>query len=228
MGVLSLFDGVVADARHSVRRLRRSPGFVVAAILILAIGIGANTAVFSVVNSVLLRPLTYSEPDRLYAVAEVIPQFVDRLPELPINARHYLEWKQRCTCFEDVALADDGEWNLTGAGEPARLAGSRVTGNFFSVLGVAAQIGRTFVADEAQSGEENVVVLSDALWRTRFGGNPAIVGQGVELNGVANVVVGVLPAGFSAITSRPRARVCRIRSTSTAVARRRARHRLGG
>ena len=203
MRALNVFDGVLADTRHSLRRLRRSPGFAVAAILILAIGIGANTAVFTVVNSVLLRPLTYSEPDRLYAVSEIVPQFVDRFPELPVNARHYLEWKQRCACFEDVALADDGEWNLAAPGEPVRLMGARVTGNFFAVLGVSAQLGRTFVAAEGAGGDENVVMLSDALWQSRFGGNPAIVGQTVELNGVANVVVGVLPRNFRNHWTRP-------------------------
>ena len=183
-----MFDGVWADIRHGVRRLSRSPGFAIAAILILAIGIGANTAVFSVVNSVLLKPLKYSAPERLYAVAEIIPDFAGRFPELPANARHYLEWKH-CACFEDVAMVDPGAWNLTGSGEPVRLQAARVTDNFFAVLGVSAQLGRIFVSGEAEKGGEHVVVISDALWRSRFGADPAIVGQTIVLNDVGNVAI---------------------------------------
>ena len=190
---MRLIDGLSADIRHSVRRLRRSPSFAFTAIAILAIGIGANTAVFSVVNDVLLQPLPYAEPERLYSVGEVIPEFASQFPELPANERHFLEWR-RCACFEDVAMLDNQEWNLAGDGEPERLTGARVTPNLFRVLGVPVQLGRTFTNDDER--DEGVVVLSDALWRRRFGANPAAIGQTLVIDGQPHVVVGVLPASF--------------------------------
>lgn len=190
---MGTIDSVWMDVRQSVRRLQRSPSFAVTAIAILAIGIGANTAVFSVVNAVLLRPLPYPEPERLVAVTEIIPEFVSRLPELPANARHFVEWRS-CACFEDVAMLDDQPWNLAGEGEPERLRGARATANFFRVLGVSAQLGRTFVADDENN--ERVVVISDALWRRRFGASPDAVGGTLVIDGAPHVVVGVLPASF--------------------------------
>jgi predicted permease len=186
-------DSVAADIRQSVRRLQRSPSFALTAIAILAIGIGANTAVFSVVSTVLLRPLAYSEPDRLYSVGEIIPELASQFPEVPANARHFLEWR-RCTCFEDVAMIDDQELNLAGDGDPERIAGARVTSNLFGVLGVPAQLGRTFTTDD--ENDERVVVLSDGLWRRRFGANPAVIGQTLVVDGEPHVVVGVLPARY--------------------------------
>lgn len=183
----------LADVRECVRRLRRRPSFALTAVAVLAIGIGANTAVFSVVNSVLLRPLPYAEPDRVYSVGEMIPELVDRFPVLPANARHFLEWK-RCTCFDDVAMIDDREWNLAGAGDPERIVGARVTPNLFTLLGVPAQLGRIFV--EADEYDERVVVISDALWRSRFGANADALGQSLLIDGVSHVVIGVLPPSF--------------------------------
>lgn len=190
------FDTLAQDVRQAWRRLLHDRFFTVAAILILALGIGANTAVFSIVNSVLLRPLVFQEPERLFAIQEVVPQLTQFAPQLPVNAWHYREWKSRCSCFEDVALSNQQEFNLTGEGDPERVSAARVTPNFFSVFGTSAQVGRTFVSEEGQDGKENVVVLSDALWRRRFGGNPSIVGQTIRLNGVSHVVVGVLPPSF--------------------------------
>ncbi len=180
------------DFRHALRILRRDATFTITAILILAVSIGANTAVFSIVNSVLLRPLAYREPGRLFAVLEIIPQFSDLYPLLGANARHFLEWKRHCSSFADAALVDRAEFNLTGAGEPERLGAARVTANFFSVLGVPAQLGRTFVSEEGQDGKDRVVVLTDSLWRRRFGANRALLGQTISLNGVPHVVIGIL------------------------------------
>src|SRR5437867_3030387 len=132
---MSSLDNLIEDFRHVVRKLCRDTSFTLTAILILALGIGANTAVFSIVNCVLLRPLSYHEPDRLFAVQEVVPQFSHLAPLLRVTARHYMEWKRRCSSFEDVALVDRVEFNLTGAGEPERLASARVSANFFSLLG---------------------------------------------------------------------------------------------
>jgi putative ABC transport system permease protein len=191
---MRIVDGAFRDMHQSLRRLMRERSFTITALLILALGIGANTAIFSVANSVLLKPLAYAEPERLYVVEEIIPQFVDRFPVVPANARHFLEWRRRCTCFEDVALVEREESNLTGVGEPERLAAARVTTNFFSVLGVAAQVGRTFVEADAEEGD--TVLLSDALWRSRFGASPEIVGRRIELDGVSHIIAGVLPPSF--------------------------------
>src|SRR5580704_8541803 len=136
------FDTFFQDVRYAFRSLRRDRSFAVGAILILTLGMGTNTAVFSLVDGVLFRPLNYPNPDRLFAVQEVVPQLSQLAPELPVNARHYREWRRRCTCFEGVAMANQEEMNLTGVGEPERISTAHVTENFFSVLGVSAQIGR--------------------------------------------------------------------------------------
>src|SRR5262245_9938 len=165
---MKTFDALLQDLRYALRALCSDAGFSLASILILALAIGANTAVFSLVDSVLLRPLAYGEPDRLFAVREVVPQFRQLAPTLSVNARHFAEWKRRCRSFDDVALADALELNLTGAGEPERLNAVRATANYFSVLGVQAELGRTFLPEEGEAGRDNVVVLSDTLWRRRF------------------------------------------------------------
>ena len=190
---MSIMDGIWTDIRQSVRRLQRSPSFAVTAIAILAIAIGANTAVFSVVNDVLLRPLPYRQADRLYTVAEVIPELTNRFAQLPANPRHFVEWRN-CTCFDDVAMIDDQPWNVAGDGEPERLTGARATPNLFAVLGVQAQLGRVFVAED--ENDERLVVISDAFWRRRFGASPDAVGQSLSIDGAPHVVVGVLPANF--------------------------------
>jgi predicted permease len=197
---MNSLDGIWTDIRQSVRRLLRSPSFAMTAIAILAIGIGANTAVFSVVNNVLLQPLPYPEPERLYTVGEVVPELSSRFAELPANPRHFLEW-QRCSCFDDVAMIDDQEWNVAGDGEPERLTGARVTPNLFTLLGVPAQIGRTFVS--ADENDERLVVISDSFWRRRFGASSAALGQSLVIDGQPHVVVGVLPANFRNHLRRP-------------------------
>ena len=184
------------DLHFALRVLRRDRWFTVTTVLILGLGIGANTAVFSIVDSVLLRPLAYRDPDRLFSVAEIVPQLSHLAPVFAVNARHFMEWKRRCASFEDVALVDRAEFNLTSSGDPERLKAARVTANFFSVLGVPTRLGRTFLPEEGEVGRGNVVVLSDVLWRRRFGASPALVGQTIGLDGVPHLVVGILPAGF--------------------------------
>jgi predicted permease len=193
---MKALDDLLQDLRYALRALRGDAGFSLAAILVLALAIGANTAVFSLVDSVLLRPLVYGEPDRLFAVREIVPQFRQLAPTLSVNARHFMEWKRRCASFEDVALVDPLEVNLTGAGEPERLTAVRATSNYFSVLRVQAELGRTFLPEEGEAGRENVVVLSDALWRRRFGAGAGVVGSSIMLNGVPHTVVGILPPEF--------------------------------
>lgn len=186
----------LAELRHALRTLLREPSFSATAILILALGLGANTVVFSIVEGVLLRPLDYREPERLFSVQEIIPELTQTLPVLPVNARHYLEWKKRCSSFEEVAIADGEEFNLTGGGEPERLSGVRASASLFSLLGVEARLGRTFAPGEDRPGNDAVAVISDSLWRRRFGADPSVVGRSIRLNGDSRVVIGILPQGF--------------------------------
>ena len=184
------------DLRYSVRALGRDRGFATVAILTLALGIGANTAIFSVVNSVVLRPLAYRNPDRLFSIHEVIPKVSNLYPELPVNPLHYLEWRKRCTSFEQVAELGIYGPNLTGMGQPEQLGGARVSANFLPMLGIQPQLGRGFLEEEDQPGHGDVVILTDSLWRRRFGADPSIVGKNITLEGHPHVVVGVLPAAF--------------------------------
>jgi len=189
-------DTILNDLRYAFRSLRRTPGFTTAAVLTLAIGIGANTAIFSIVDHVILRPLAYEDPDRLYVVHEVVPKLAHITPALPVSANHFVEWKRSTNAFEDMALLGSVSLNLTGAGEPEQLLAARASAELFPMLGVEAQIGRVFLPEEDQVGRDHVVVLDDALWRRRFGADRAIIGRTMTLNGEPYVVVGVLPADF--------------------------------
>src|SRR5687768_10177849 len=141
-------DTILNDLRYALRSLRRTPGFTTAAVLTLAIGIGANTAIFSIVDHVILRPLAYDDPDRLYVVHEVVPRLAHIAPAIPVSANHFLEWKRGTNAFESMALLGDITLNLTGAGEPEQLVGARVSADLFPMLGVRAQLGRVFLPEE--------------------------------------------------------------------------------
>ena len=185
-------DEAVRDIRYALRMCARNPGFSALIILTLAFGIGANTAVFSVVDAVLLRPLTYREPERLVAIHETLP---DR-GRIPVGATEFEEWRRSARSFEQMALIAVSPVILTGAGDPARLDAARVSPTLFPMLGIDAAVGRTFSPDEAVEGRNRVVVLSDGLWRTRFGADASIVGRTITLNDEPHVVSGVLPPRF--------------------------------
>jgi len=182
------------DLRYAFRIFLRKPGFALIAVLSLALGIGANTAIFSVVNSVLLRPLPYKDPERLVMVWEDASKF--GYPHDTPAAANYVDWRDQNTVFEGMAAIADNSFNLTGAGDPERLEGRYVSATLFPLLGVDPQIGRTFTAAEDQPGSNRVVVLSYALWQRRFGGDNSIVGKPLNLNGETYTVVGVMPARF--------------------------------
>ncbi len=188
--------GILRDLRHAVRNLLREPAFAAVSVLTLAIGIGGNTAIFSIVNGVLLRPLEYREPGRLVYPREIESAIADVYPTLPVSARHFVEWRQRARSFESLALYETVAANLTGAGEPERLDIARVTPNFFGTLGVKPAMGRSFAEGEDVEGRERVAVISDALWRRRFGADPRVLGKTIALDAVQHVIIGVLPAGF--------------------------------
>ena len=185
---------MLQDLRYGVRMLVKNPGFTAIAVLTLALGIGANTAIFSVVNAVLLQPLPYAKPSELVTVYNT-PGGEWRWP---VSPEAYLNLKGHNSVFTDIAALSNKGWpaNLTGAGEPERLQGYQVSANLFSLLGVAPQQGRTFVSEEDRPGNNHVIVLSYQLWQRRFGADPQIVGQALTLNGEAYTVVGVMPADF--------------------------------
>jgi len=186
-------DSLLHDLRMAMRSLRRNRGFAAATIITLALGIGANTAIFSVVYATLLQPLPYAEPDQIFSVEIIIPGRQDQVPSLPMRIQDFLEWRGADTAFSAVAALTPDEWNLTGAGDAQRVGGARVSVNFFSFLGVPVAAGRGFRPDEEQPGRDRVVVISDALWRGRYGGSPTVLNSTILLNGESHVVVGIAP-----------------------------------
>jgi putative ABC transport system permease protein len=186
----------IQDLRYSLRMLRKSPGFAIVAILTLALGIGANTAIFSIVNSVLLRGLPFRDAGRLVVIHEIVPQLSDRYPVLPVNFNNFETWRKQCHSFEGMGMAGSVRMALTGAGDAQQLDGAIVTANFLDVLGVHPTIGRSFLPEEDQPGHDHVVILTDVMWRARFHSDPEIVGKTITLDGAPFEVAGVLPAWF--------------------------------
>lgn len=184
------------DIRYGIRTLLRSPGFTLVAALTLALGIGANSAMFSLVYGILLRPLPYPDADR---VALVYVHFSPQDTEHgTMSVADYLDWKAGNHAFEDPAIFSNDSWrfDLTGAGEPIEVNGCAVTENFFSVLRTGPMLGRVFRSGESDATAQPAVVLSEALWRTRFAANPAAIGRAVNLNGVQATIIGVMPTRF--------------------------------
>ena len=178
----------------ALRRLLRTPGFSLVVLLTLALGIGANTAVFSAVDAVLLRPLPYREPERLLVVDHHYPSLKGLLAG--VSAPGFVDYRTRVRAFESAAVETRWGPNLTGTGDPERLGGGLVSGQFFPMLGVAPALGRVLRPDEDAPGRERVVVLSDGFWRRRFGADPRIVGRTLTLDGVGHEIVGVMPPDF--------------------------------
>src|SRR6266478_1071598 len=172
------------DIRYSVRMLAKNPGFSAVAILTLALGIGANTSIFSLVDGILLQPLPYSDPKQLVSVTGSYPRGA------------FVAMRAQVHTLDVATYAEGHEFNLTGLGEPARLAGTFVSAELFSVLGARPERGRTFYPGEDAAGQDNYVILSHALWQQRFAGDPAIVGRSIELEGINRQVVGVMPESF--------------------------------
>jgi predicted permease len=182
--------------RYTLRALSRDRAFAAMVVFSLALGIGANTAIFSLVNGVLLRPPDYRQPDRVVAVDQVIPKFAKLYPALPINPGILMEWRKQARSFESIGVMKPASFNITGNGEPEVLIGARVSANLFTVLGVQPRLGRTFLESEDASGRDRVAILADSLWRRRFHADPAIIGRKILLDGSPYDVVGVLPPSF--------------------------------
>jgi putative ABC transport system permease protein len=193
--IVGWMDVAARDFRYALRMLQRSPGFTTVAVLTLALGIGANTAIFSVINSVLLRPLPYHDPGSLVMVWESNSQHPN--PHNTVSPPNLLDWQSRNTVFSDMVFIVDVRNNLTGNGDPEEVVVQAVSANFFSVLGVNPLLGPGFTPENGQAGHDNVVILSYGLWKERFAGDPTMVGKTIILNGKPQTVVGVAPQNFN-------------------------------
>ena len=187
-------ETLVQDIRYGCRLLMRNPGFCAIAVLTLAIGIGASTAIFSVVDTVLLRPLPYRQPDKLVVVTESLPGM--STDEIGVSAAEYQDYRDRNRSFSQVAAYESSGFNLTGVGQPSRVNAAALSASAFPLLGVSPELGRAFTPDEDRYGTGNAVVLSHALWEHQYGGDPNILGKAVKLDEKPFTVIGVMPAAF--------------------------------
>jgi putative ABC transport system permease protein len=192
--IIGWLDVAARDFRYALRMLQRSPGFSGVSVLTLALGIGANTAIFSVINSVLFHPLPYHDPVSLVMVWETNSQHPN--PHNVVSPPNFLDWQNRNTVFSNMAFIFDERDNLTGIGDPDEVVVQDVSTNFFSLLGVNLILGPGFTPENGQPGHDNVVILSFGLWKERFAADPAIVGKSILLNGHPQIVVGVAPQDF--------------------------------
>ncbi len=188
----NMISDIGQDIRYGLRILGKNPVFTAIAVIALALGIGANSAIFSVVNAILLRPLPYNNPEQLVMIWDEAAHL--GFPKDTPSPANFLDWRRQVTVFEGIAAFAERSYNLTGVGEPERLDGRRVSANLFDLLGAKPLLGRTFLAEEDKPGTK-VVLLKEGLWKRRFGGDPGVVGKTVNLNGEPYTVLGVLPDG---------------------------------
>jgi len=189
-------NNLIRDVRYGIRRLLKAPAFSGFIIITLALGIGVNTAIFSVAYVVLFRPLPYNNPDRIVMVWENNPRLKLDIDKLPASPADFLDWREQNKVFQDIAAFSTFSFSLTDGNVPEKLDGALCSTGFFTVMGTQAALGRTFVAGEDKPGGSNVVIISDSLWRRRFGADPNIVNQTVTLTGQKYNVIGVMPPGF--------------------------------
>ena len=187
-------ESLLKDLRYSIRMLRKNPGFTAVAVIALALGIGANSAIFSVVNAVLLRPLPFKDPKGLVRIWGKYDK--QGIPKNWISQPELVDIWDQSEAFESIAAYRTGGANLTATGDPVRVNSASVNASLFSILGVEARLGRVLLDEDDQPGPNRVVVISDSLWRSRFAADPAIVGTELGLSGNAYTVVGVMPPGF--------------------------------
>jgi predicted permease len=189
-------EQLLADIRFGLRMLYKSPGFTAAAVLTLALGIGANTTIFSLVNGILLRKPPVRDPDRVVIVSNKWAGNGGEWDRLPVSAPDFLDWRAQSTAFSGMVAGSFDDYTISGGTTPERVSGGRVSSDFFQTLGVAAALGRTILPGEDQAGHDHVVVLSDGLWKEKFGADPGILGRVVRINGNSYVVIGVMPSAF--------------------------------
>lgn len=194
---LPALDAWIRDVRVGLRALCKSPGFTAGAVIVLALGIGANTTIFSLVHAVLLRPLPYPRPERLVSVWHRPPQAAfPGLARFSVSPANYFDWAAESRSFDGLAIRQFRSLNLTGTAEPETLKAQAASVNFFDLIGVPPALGRTFTRDDDVEGASQVVVLSDGVWKRRFGADPGVIGRAIRLNGRPHTVVGVMPASF--------------------------------
>src|SRR5882724_4978508 len=182
--------------KYALRVLAREKAFTTFAILTLALGLGAVTAIFSIVDTVLLKPLAYKDPGRLYVASESAVKLAAVYPRFPVNASHFRSWQKECRSCESAALLNPASFNLTGKGDPEVVDGATCTWPLFHVLGVQPQLGRMFEESDDQPGANNFVVISDSLWRRRLAADPSIVSKPIQIDSEPNIVIGVLRGDF--------------------------------
>src|SRR5262249_7895325 len=180
---MDLVDTSFQDLRHALRQLRKAPGFAFTAILTLALGIGATTAIFTLVYDVMLRPLPYSHPEQLVVLEEQVAEFRDIYPKLPMNANHFFKWQQNSQTLQSLALMEEASMPLGTGGHPLQVDTLRAPPGLFSVLDIGPQLGRPFTEQETQTGHEHVVLLTNQLWREQFQSDAGILGRVITLNG---------------------------------------------
>jgi predicted permease len=184
------------DFRYGLRTLRKSPAFTLVAVLTLGLGIGANTAIFSLIDGVLLRPLSFHDSKQLYVIHEVIPQWANSYPLLDANLPDFQIWQKDSHSFGGIAVAESTSMVLVGVGEPEQIRGTRASANLLEVLGVHPALGRAFLPEEDQTDHGHAVILTDSFWRTRFNADRTVVGRAITLGGLPYTIVGVLPQSF--------------------------------
>jgi putative ABC transport system permease protein len=187
-------DSLLRDVRHAARNLMRTPGFTLVTILTLALGIGANTAIFSVVNAVILRPLGYPQPERLVYISSQFPKM--GFDQFWISPPEFLEFQERTRAFSVVGSFATGQANLTAPDRPRRVSSVQASAELFKALGVNALYGRTFEVAETRPNGALVTILSYELWKSAFGGSPGVIGSQVEINGIRRTVIGIMPPQF--------------------------------
>jgi putative ABC transport system permease protein len=192
MRVPHLFESLLQDLRYTLRMLVKAPGFTAVALLTLALGIGGNTAIFSVIDAVLLRPLPFQNPDRLVTLWESNPQ--QEMDRAAVSPPNYVDWSTQSQTLEHIAAYRYWGFVLTGGGEPERIIGARMSASLLSLLGVKPILGRTFLPEEDRFGSNPVVLVHEGLWRSRFGAAPDLIGRSLTLNGGSYTVVGILPS----------------------------------
>ncbi|HEY6308172.1 MAG TPA: ABC transporter permease [Candidatus Angelobacter sp.] len=190
------FETMVQDARFSLRVLRRSPGFTAVAVLTLALGIGANTTIFTFVSAILLRKPPLQDPDRVMMVSSSNPREVWGADRTPVSAPDFSDWRTQSRSFSGMAAAQFNHCTLSGGTQPERVPAAEVSTDYFSVLGVPPILGRTFASGEDEAGRAHVLMLSEGLWRQRFGDDPDLIGRTLRVNGEAYTVVGIVPSQF--------------------------------
>jgi putative ABC transport system permease protein len=187
-------ESIWADLGYAARKLRKSPGFTITCLLTLALGIGANTAVFSTINTILFHPLPYRDPGNLVLISESLP--LQGSNDVGVSAQEYLDYRSQNSVFSETAAFETADFNLTGAGEPQRINAARISASTLPLLGVTPELGRNFAPEEDRHGSNHVVLVSHALWQRQFGSAPDIVGKIIHLDETAYTVIGVMPASF--------------------------------